>query len=317
MSDNPNTTAETTEEELEALMPEGWTGSDDADFFDPSTWGLDDTAPDAAEDGEDLDEGNFEEVSDDRTRTTEEDTEAEAESAENESPTTTQTSKAGNKLRFRADIDHVPTDVELDMADLPAIYQKAQVLDRYQRRANDQDAELRRWDALAAGLQFESREALLQGLMDNAIQDYIAEHPSLPEDMARDYVMRKFQGAAPTTTGAREQATEAAPTRDVKAEVAELFRAFPNARNEKIPNDVTTEAIEKGIPLVQAYANWKTRSVSAEAAEATRVKRENKILKQNQAAAARAPVTKTTGGGKTDTKPVDDFLRGFEDDAAW
>ena len=314
MSDYTNT-AGTTEEEFDALMPEGWSDIEGADIFDPATWGGTDTAADAQKDDEAEDAGNSAEETDDQTRTTEEEPDSQTEPSEElDDPTTVLVDEENNKLKFLANIDHVSREVELDPADLPAVYQKSLVLDRYQQRVTELEAELSKWDQLAAGLKYESRNALHEGLFEGAVQDFIAEHPSVPEEMARDYISRQF-GTLPTKQEPEpepEQKSEG--SRDFKQEVADLFRMYPNARTERIPEEVTNDALSMNKPLVQAYADWKARTASA---KATRAERENKILKQNQAAAARAPVSKVTGGGKTDTRPVDDFLRGFEDDNAW
>lgn len=311
MSEN-NHPISTSEDEFDAILPEGWTGNEDANFFDPSTWGDPDTETDVFEDEETDGEGYSEEGDDAEDPTTDDGAEPMNGSDEEDGSPTTGDYTSEGKLRFEATVDHRTETVELDPADLPTIYQKAQVFDRYQQRVNDLEAETKAWDRVAAGLQFESREALLKGLIENSVQDYISEHPSVPEEMARDFVMRKFEGAEIRST-AKEQEQQPGQ-RDFKAEVAELFRTHPEARSERIPDEVTNDAISMNKPLVQAYADWKARTASA---KATRAERENKILKQNQAAAARAPVTKTTGGGKTDTKPVDDFLRGFNDDGSW
>lgn len=301
----------TAEDEYDVLLPEGWSDAEGADIFDPSTWGGADTGADAHEDDEAQDEGNSAEGADDRTRTTEEGTDPQTDTDEEDTdPTTEGDSASDNKLRFTINADHVEREVELDPADLPTVYQKSLVLDRYQARVNELEQELSRWDSLAAGLKYADRNALHEGLFEGAVQDFIAEHPSVPEEMARDYVTRQFQHEAP----APKQEAPAQQTRDFRQEVADLFAAYPAARTEQIPDSVTTAALSENKPLIQAYAEWKAKTASA---EATRAKRENKILKQNQAAAARAPVSKVTGGGKTDTQPVDPFLQGFNDDSAW
>lgn len=302
----------TAEDEFEAILPDGWTGNEGADIFDPRTWGEPDTGADESEDSDADGDGNSAEETDEDATTIGDDADSQnGTEEEDDAPTTGDTASEG-KLRFQATVDHVTKEVELDPADLPTIYQKAQVFDRYQQRVNELEAEQASWDRVAAGLQFENRAALLEGLIENSVQDYISEHPSVPEEMARDFIMRKFDGAK-VSAPAKEE-TPQQGQRDFKAEVAELFRAHPEARTEKIPDEVTNDAISMGKPLVQAYAEWKARTASA---KATRAERENKILKHNQAAAARAPVTKTTGGGKTDNRPSDPFLDAFNADAAW
>lgn len=310
-----NTPIGTVEEEYDELLPEGWSGNDDADIFDPATWGMTDTAADAQEDGSDQDAGNSAEEDDDQTRATEEDADSQTGPDEDEEVPATDDSVDDGKLHFTATVDHVQRDVELDPAELPAIYEKSTAVDRYKARISTLEAELKKWDSLASGLKYENRDALRIGLFEAQVQDFIAEHPSVPEEMARDYITRQL-GAdqAQPATQEPEPAPDQAQSRDFKQEVSDLFSAFPDARFETIPDEVTNEAVSRNVPLVQAYANWKAKTASA---TASRVQRENKILKQNQAAAARAPVSKVTGGGKTDTRPVDDFLRGFEDDSAW
>lgn len=307
---NENNTVGTPEDDYDVLLPEGWSGDENADFFDLSTWGSSGTTADAQEDGESEEEGNSEEETDGQTRTTEEDTDSQTEPSEDdEDPTTVIVDDENNLLKFRANIDHVTQSVELDPADLPIIYQKSVALDRYQNRVRELEAELAEWDKLATGLKYENRAALQESIFEGAVQDYLHEHPAVEEGMARDYLSRQF-GKDPKP--AEQETVPPDSRRDFTKEVAELFTAFPMARVEGVPEEVSKAAIAQDKPLVQAYAEWRAKAASA---EANRAKRENKILKQNQAAAAKAPVSKVTGGGKTDTSPVDDFLRGFNDDA--
>ena len=74
---------------------------------------------------------------------------------------------------------------------------------------------------------------------------------------------------------------------------------------------MTNNAIASGRPLLQAYMDYKLKQTSAKAKTA---EKENKILRQNAAAAQKAPVRRSTGGGKTDTKPSDPFIDGFNSD---
>lgn len=298
-----------TAEDFETMLPEGWSGADGADIFDPSTWGTAEDSADAQDNGDAAGEEVAAEGNDDQTRTTEEDTEPQTDSeADDENPTTVE-EQPSNKLRFKASIDHAEEDVELDPDELPSIYQKARALDRYQARVNELEKELKSWDSVAKSLEYADRKAMMTGAIDNAVQSYIEAHPGVPEDMARDYISRKFnlshQESAPA------EANEGTPDRDFKKEVADLFRAYPSAHERPIPNEVTNDALVNGKPLAQAYAEYMARTSSAKAKTA---ERENKILKQNQAAAAKAPVSKVTGGGQTDSKPDDDFLRGFNSD---
>jgi len=316
----------TYDEEFEALLPDGW--AEGADIFDPDSWGAE-PAEDAQEDNGDEAAGEEQEPAD--STTTADDDAALTEENEGNGDTTTAAQTTGSdKLRFKATVDHEDKDIELDISELPTLYQKAAVMDRYQQKVaeltpvKDQldalqqkysgmEEELSAWDAIAKGLDFEDRTALRNGVIENAVQNYISEHPNVPEEMARDFITRKFnyvpQAKAPEAKP--DQPAPAAQKRDFRKEVTALFEAFPDARGQQLPESVLQSAVA-GKPLAQAYAEYVAGKAKADAAT---VKHENKILRQNQESAKRAPGLGVTGGGKTDTSPEDDFLRGFNSDS--
>ena len=98
------------------------------------------------------------------------------------------------------------------------------------------------------------------------------------------------------------------PVRDFAAEVKQLKALFPKV--EEIPDEVLNVAATKDISVVTAYLAYRENE-SAKAAES--LKKENAILKQNAASAAKAPVKGVTGGGASSDK-VDYFMKGFESD---
>ena len=98
------------------------------------------------------------------------------------------------------------------------------------------------------------------------------------------------------------------PVRDFAAEVKQLKALFPKV--EEIPDEVLNVAATKDISVVTAYLAYRENE-SAKAAES--LKKENAILKQNAASAAKAPVKGVTGGGASADK-VDYFMKGFESD---
>lgn len=98
------------------------------------------------------------------------------------------------------------------------------------------------------------------------------------------------------------------PVRDFAAEVTQLKALFPKV--EEIPDEVLNVAATKDISVVTAYLAYRENE-SAKAAES--LKKENAILKQNAASAAKAPVKGVTGGGASADK-VDYFMKGFESD---
>lgn len=93
-------------------------------------------------------------------------------------------------------------------------------------------------------------------------------------------------------------------TRDFEAEVRELYAQRPEVKSQPLPDEVA-RACAAGQPLKDAFADYEGRQ------DAERLRRENRILRQNEAASARAPVRGVTGGGSPKAEPDDPFLRGF------
>ena len=98
------------------------------------------------------------------------------------------------------------------------------------------------------------------------------------------------------------------PVRDWNADVARLAKMRPDVK--ELPVEVH-QAWLNGEDLVTAYLLHENRALRGSKAA---VEKETKVLKQNAASAAKAPVRGVTGGGPTDTKPKSDFLKGFDSD---
>lgn len=102
-----------------------------------------------------------------------------------------------------------------------------------------------------------------------------------------------------------------APQRDYAAEVSQLRALYPGLK--EIPDEVARAAAQ-GVPLLSAYLAYRDKQ-SRETAAA--LKRENAVLKQNAAAAAKAPVKGVTGGGDAKPPKVDPFIKGFDEALDW
>lgn len=87
--------------------------------------------------------------------------------------------------------------------------------------------------------------------------------------------------------------------RDFEAEVAELMDSAPELEGGTLPDPVI-DAAAAGKSLKSAYAEYKA---SQEA-----------VLRQNEAARARAPVGGVSGSGGIVEREVDDFLRGLTEE---
>ena len=93
--------------------------------------------------------------------------------------------------------------------------------------------------------------------------------------------------------------------RDYAAEVRQLQRLYPDFR--EMPDEVAHLAAE-GESLLTAYALWQGRQAENEVRS---LREENRVLRQNVSAAARAPVKGVSGGGAARGRSSD-FERGFE-----
>lgn len=237
--------------------------------------------------------------------------------AEPETPTTeeepAEQAKPG-KLRFKARIDHEDVDAEIDESELPNLYQKATATDRYQAKLAKVDPTLKRLERMAKANGYDTVDAMLDAQeayeRDTAIENLVKQ--GTPKEIAEDYVDRRLgRTAAPAQQ--EPEATETASgksdpaARDFTAEVNQLWNLRPELRGVKLPAEVATAAAN-GENLVLAYFAYEAKQSKA-AAEALR--KENEVYKQNAAAAAKAPVKGTSGGGATGEKAVDPFLQGM------
>lgn len=305
----------TPEVEDEVLLPEGYAEGDD--IFDSADNWTGETQVDAsdAEPAPESEEPEGEQV---EAPTTEPETEAGDNGEGEEAPTTEQTKPEANKLKFKARVDRADVDVELDESELPSVYQKAQVVDRVQAKLAKQTPILEQAERLSKALGFENLEAMLanaeQNFRDTELQRLTND--GAPKEIAEDYINRRLAGVkgAPTQTEETAPAAQPAqesPTRDFNAEARDLVRARPDLAGQTVPEEVVRACLTENKPLLVAYTEYEARQQKA---ETDKLRRENKILKQNEASATRAPVKGVRGGGATDTKAEDDFLRGFNSD---
>jgi len=78
-----------------------------------------------------------------------------------------------------------------------------------------------------------------------------------------------------------------------------------------LPGEVISDCLKNGTGLCTAYAEYEEKRTKAETEQ---MRRENEILKQNSAAAARAPVRGTAAGCGVKTEGRDPFLEGLLSD---
>lgn len=300
---------ETSPGDDDIMLPEGY-GADDALFPD-------ETADDLAgqpEVGED-------DGAEDPAPATEQDPDpdvdgkgnAEAPATEPPAPATEQVTEQPkpNMLKFKATHDRVERDVELSESDLPGIWQKAQNHDRMRSRLEEQQKLLTEVEQLAKSMGYSSAKEMTEkatgAYLDAEVKSMTAA--GVPERVAKAVVAQEIAQRGAQNAEAPQSAP--APQRDPKAEVAELLQAHPELYGKPLPQEVVAAA-GAGKNLLSAYTEYEARQA---AQEADRIRRENDILKQNAANAAKAPVKGVTPGGAPKTeKGEDDFLRGFNED---
>lgn len=298
----------TPEEMEEVMLPDGWT--EDDDIFSPDTW-TDDPAD--AQDSSDPE-------TDEADTLTTDDGESDDETETDEAPTT---ETEDDDLSFTARIDHSDVDVKLARKDLPIIYQKAQVTDRLQQRMRERDEEDRQMDELARVLDYKDRHDMRRAILENFRKSEVDRLVSegVNEEVATETVEARVARKRAATPAAEEasdapQKQSAPQARDFRAEISDLYALYPEAAAlGKIPEEVSRHALTTGTSLAESYALYKSRQQTNEAAA---LKKENKILKQNAASAARAPIKGVRGGGTVSGDTHAEFdknlLAGFDEE---
>lgn len=114
----------------------------------------------------------------------------------------------------------------------------------------------------------------------------------------------------------QEEAAENAVQRDFRGELAALLELYPALqeklkKGEGLPGEVIAECLKNGTGLRAAYAEYEAKQARAEAEQ---MRKENEILKQNAAAAAKAPVKGTAAGCGVSNEGKDPFLEGLLSD---
>lgn len=298
-------------EDEETILPDGWAEGDD--IFAEDKW-TGETAADEQEEEtvEESEEGKAEEEDTAPTTEQEDTSDVNEENKEDPAPTTEQEpANTPNKLKFKARVDREDLDVELDESELPTIYQKAQNMDREHARFTEASAKYGKVEDFARRHGYVSVDAFMNDFQTKAVQSEVNRlvDKGIDEEVAQDMASRKFPVVA-TPTKAAEPTESGTAQRDFKAEAAVLMQARPDLAGKPLPAEVINAARD-GKNLMVAYFEYEVQQAKA---DAENVRKENNILKQNAAAAAKAPVKGSNGGGATDTKAKDPFLEGFDSD---
>jgi len=200
----------------------------------------------------------------------------------------------GRVLRFRARVDREDRDVTLSERELPSVYQKSQVADRWREQRDRYAAQASRADAFAREMGYGSAEEMFgrSGAAETA--------PDAGGETAEDQLPPQAPDFVPQGN------TDSA--RDYRSEALAFFTARPELAGRELPDGVVRRWAA-GEPLARAYESAEQDSLLR---QTERLRRENQVLRQNASAAVRAPVRGVFGGGPTDLRPLDPFLEGLE-----
>lgn len=288
-------------EEEDVMMPDGYGTGDD--FF-ADEW----TGQDADAQPEPEQEAEPEKPKEDAPTTEQPEENHEAQEPEAETP-----EDAPRRLRFKARVDREDMDVDIGEDEVPALYQLAKAGERWKAKNDTMRQQVEHYEQMAKGMGYATVDEMIQktaeGYKAAKVQELMEQ--GTPQTIAEDYVDRMMQReAAKAPDPEPEEPTPESHERNIQAEAQELIVARPDLKTRQLPMEVV-EAWRNGENLLNAYNRYEARQKEA---ENQKLKKENDILKQNAAAAAKAPVKGVTGGAPTDTEPEDPFLKGFDSD---
>jgi len=295
MHEDELTTIGYEEEDYEPMLPDGWSEGDDF-FADPTTWSGNAQQSGQTEETQSELETIAAELGTEEAPTTGETEETEGQSAEEETvkPESGQTEEPVKNSRIlKLKVNHQDQEVDINnMSDeeLIEVLQKSRAFDAYK---DDQ-------------MKARYRE-IYQDQLDAGMTEAAARMIAASECNGKTYPLEDTVEDAPAAAPVQQPA--AAPvSRDFVAEVNQLKALYPDFK--EMPDEVA-RAVADGANLLTAYVAYREKQTSKAAAS---LKKENEVLKQNAASAARAPVKGVTGGGATDTKPKNNLLVGFDED---
>lgn len=287
-------------EEEDVMMPDGYGTGDD--FF-ADEW----TGQDADAQPEPEQEAEPEEPKEDAPTTEQPEEDHEAQEPEAEMP-----EDAPRRLRFKARVDREDMDVDIGEDEVPTLYQLAKAGERWKAKNDSMSQQMEHYVQMAKGMGYATVDEMIaktaESYKNTKVQELVEQ--GTPQTIAEDYVDRMMQREAAKTPNPEPEPAPEHHERDIQAEAKELIVARPDLKMQQLPAEVV-DAWRSGENLLNAYNRYEARQKEA---ENQKLKKENNILKQNAAAAAKAPVKGVSGGAPTDTEPEDPFLKGFDSD---
>ena len=284
----------------EALLPDGW--DNDFKLFDDGDTGLSEEM-DASTEESDAEflrrEAGEEEAPEASDASESGDQSADVEEAEQAPSGQTEPQAETPKSRkYHLKVNREERDVELTDDEVLARLQKSYAFDAIKEKEQKQKYRDIYNEEINAGMTQRS-----------ARQTAIAE-------VGKEYSLTDEEDVAlgeETPTASNETpSTPAAPSRDFMAEYAQVKTLF---NIDTIPDEVILNADRANVSLLQSMLAYRQKQeVAKHEKTAADAIRENRILKQNAASAARAPVKGVTGGGTVSGTEKSSFEKGFDSD---
>lgn len=278
--------------EDDPILPDGWQEGDD--LFAEVSDDVDSFVADGSREETELptenEDGNSEAADPTTVETEEEESRSDETADETDTPDgESEPQTRSRKLKLK--VNHREEELDVDAMsdeDLIALLQKGRAFDQRMEQENKQKYRQVYQEQIDAG-------------MTEAAAKLIAQN----EAGGKSYSLTDEEPAVETPAVSTPE--DPSPVRDFRAEVEQLKALYPEFN--VVPDEVA-RAAAKGIPLLTAYLAYRDKQSAQTAAS---LKKENQVLKQNAASAAKAPVKGVSGGGVA-PKKVDNFLKGFDSD---
>ena len=215
--------------------------------------------------------------------------------------------------KVKVKFNHEERELTLDEAAMYA--QKGMNFDKVSQRAREQEERLNRYEGMAKLFGYENAEAMMTQAEKNYVEVKVKDlmDQGNSEALARFLVNQEMSTRRPTVTQPPVSTPPSGISPEREAELKEFITAYPGIT--KLPNEVI-EMNRGGIRLKTAYEFYeKQQALERDKAAANATKNELAILRQNQVAASKAPVTGTVGkAAPKQEEPDDPFLLGFSRD---
>lgn len=273
-------------EEVEAILPDGWDGTSDFLESEPS---LESLTVDPEDEG-------TETVPVAPVETPEIPAETEAPTTEPEAPA---------KMKVKVKFNH--EELEMDEDEAAPLIQKGLNYQKIADKAESLEKQLSEYDDFAKTLSYTSTSEMMDAAKLNYFNVEVEKlvndgvHQAIAEDLVRRSFADKAVEKAKAPVIDQEKVAAELKQKQRDDDLDAFVKAYPGVTT--LPPEVHT-MYNTGVPLTTAYERYKN----------TEAQRELQVLRQNQAAAAKAPVGGTTKNGPTAVKAEDPFLAGFESD---